>query len=673
VPSPLLMAPEELRSLAARAITALYDEQALNPFGDSEEYARGSRRVRVAIEALRFCASAAAALRDVGLLPLLVQAIQILEHYNDDDEGAIYSAMRGIEELLRQGGELSPQVRALARHERPFIRMQLAWGLRPRAAPELSLLKELASDPVAEVREAARSSLGAQQETGWWQGKFSRDPLLALSPEEQERLGPVFEELSPLLDNRRLSAEQAARLTALAEQLPDEALLDLARTLLADYELARFGGFLPLGGLALRRGGAGALLYRLLARWSSHSRGYSAGETAAEMLRELPVEVRLDACRELLALIAAAEPAARAAYKGPNPYRGAATVVAKAWPAEADPSPVLEAILALPEAPGEVDASGSTLCDLFRRKDLDTAPLLERFLSAHLSGCKGPWSRVAGAVREVLERASPERLRPAAGRALESGDDSLVAWGLLGLLGRLHDPDRDPAPTLLLQGFFEDPRYRRLIYEHSYDGLGQRALPFTRAELRRGSLGFLEAAQTMLAIDRVYGGLVDTIGDEEDEGAYQRKLQAELDAFLGPGERRGPPTEEEWRRYRAARDAHAFPASEELKGWSKALQIFPVGEWSPEDRAFLQRAIGRYREDAPDIDIWLAHALSTRPLPEYLPVLDELLAGDRDGSSDTFKRSRKRARKKLGLTAPPAPPVGAQDSWMDEEEEDDDL
>lgn len=176
----------------------------------------------------------------------------------------------------------------------------------------------------------------------------------------------------------------------------------------------------------------------------------------------------------------------------------------------------------------------------------------------------------------------------------------------------------------------------------------------------------------MLAIDQVYGGLANVLGITTEEEAKERrkKGQEKLKAFWGSEELWGPPTEEEWRHYRASRDAHAFPLPRKKgeDGWNNALRIFPEGPWHPEDQAFLLRAMELFRAGEADLGLLCAVAIGANPTREHLPLLDEILANSTEHLK-LLRRQKRRAFRKLGI---PWEQAGAQNEhgWADEEDED---
>jgi hypothetical protein len=227
--------------------------------------------------------------------------------------------------------------------------------------------------------------------------------------------------------------------------------------------------------------------------------------------------------------------------------------------------------------------------------------------------------------------------------------------------------------------FFAEPRFRRVLVGR--DDLAAHALPLLRQELRAGKLAWPEAEVAMRIIEHLYGGIADSgyfrrrARTPAEAEAQLRRQRAEFRPFLGPKALQGPPTDEEWRLYRAARGQHA------LRGydvWRVALEILPEGPWAPDDRALLEHALEVARNVDRAVALPIAIALAAKPSEPDLPLFDELLR--LTGDDAHIRRCRRLARERLGLgaatdaqadRAPPSVRAVPSGEWMDQEDEDD--
>jgi hypothetical protein len=197
---------------------------------------------------------------------------------------------------------------------------------------------------------------------------------------------------------------------------------------------------------------------------------------------------------------------------------------------------------------------------------------------------------------------------------------------------------------------FALPRYRAMFLA---DGdLGKRALPLLRAELRAGQLGFEEAATTLHLVNRLYGGLavdpmlrITSEPSSEQQEEERREERRALDAFLGPEHLQGPPTEEEWRAFRALRDQHQHRG---VRDWGAGLMALPDGPWHPEDRAFLDRALAARRDGLAGIDHFIAMAVAAHPDRSGLAIFAEMRGWPGVGR-DFLSRLQRRLMEAIGL------------------------
>jgi hypothetical protein len=654
--NPQLLSAKELRRLAEEALDTLYDDEETGIFQSKER----SYQIATSIAALRFCAANAATLKEVSLLPSLIEAIEALGFYNDEGGDLLYVTLRAIKTLLPLAPLLPKEALALVSHRRPEFRAALAEGLPATNTQALELLEVLAIDSSAEVRGPAQRKLSSLREIPWWAGKFSSDPLALLGDEDKSTLKPILEDLCKLLDLTYASKEQSAQVASLAEKLPEALLFALARRALSDFEQVR-GWQRSLLGVILRRPGGCPLVWELMSlHWSNAEFGFAMGYLIADVMGGMSSEARASICLEFLDYLSAPE-VASAKHK---PQRGVVDVIVKSWPSEVDPSPILEAILL-----EKISASGIT--ELFKRQELNIEPVLDRFVEAHAAGYPGAWNSLSTVGQELISRAPIEVLQRAVALSLNSENDELALWGLRQRINKSYDEQHDPPRYVLMEQLFAVPRYRTLIYKDIE--LRPYALPLLRRELVSKPLSFSEASNIMRCIDGVYGGLEFILKDLHAASAEkQEKRREELELFFGPEALRGPASEAEWRCYRALREPpqEADNPEARLEFWSNALHILPSGPLPPEDKTFLQGALQRRESGERIPGLWLGFALALDPLPEYLPFLEKV-ATEKD--QDLTKRIHQAIEKLRGpTTSIPTKETTTKETrpidWIDEDD-----
>jgi len=662
----------ELRDLAERALAEL---DALEEEGPAwhlspAQIDRSYWRRRAAVEALRLCGAAAAVLGEPSLAPLLARALDAVDGRKDHRGGDLGVIADGLERALA-GGAPANVVADLADHHDARIRRALAGGLRPVGAPERALLEQLARDPDAEVRKPARETLAALGEVPWWTGKWSRDPLAALAPDEAERHRAAIERIAEILDMRRYTAAQHdEELAALAATLPDALAVDLAETALSarcaeDTKLPALGAV-----MAAREGGLAAL-FRLCERWARLPY-FRAGAEHFRMVAGMPEGRRLDACLAL----------ARRALELTDGPRGGdddsarvmAALAGHGFPPDADPTPLVDLLVPRP-ARAWRDMIAYELLAAVRERPSLPAPLEERMFEAWAAGLPGGWGQLIGAISARIDRAPLATRRRLAERAAGAADERTACWALSLLALEAHDPDRDPPRDEVVRRYWEDHDRRRLLLGHHGDA--HLLVPRLREALRRGALDFPTAVATIRAMGRLWGGVVRFVFAEgvrpppaEDE---LRDAQQKYGGCFGPSDPRGPIGEADWTALRAARashftwDDHAF---------LMALAALPEGPWHPDDRAVLDRAVA-YAEasDRGLLDTCAYAVRSKMSTADDLPLLARLrsLALEPD-DRDTIDCQIRGAREDLGLPPPPDEEEGADAAgesapareWMDD-------
>jgi hypothetical protein len=681
-PDPVLATAAEIRRIASRA-EALFDVIFSEDDDDDDELLdfsaerqRAGQRINAAIEALRFCALAAGELGDPKLLPVVAQAIETCKRFDDHSDDHPSTLGVGLTLLLQAGAPVDQDVKRLAQDRDARIREAVAEGLTPRGEAELALLEALSTDGIAQVRNAAKKTLAKVREVAWWKGKFASDPVARLSPEDAERYKSTFERLSSILDLARYYLpKNEAELVELADALPDPLAVEVAEMILSTQD--PYGIRLPsLGTMMLRRPGGTAAFIRICAGLSEQRTRYLTGGELSQMFLPLPRELRIAASKELTAYAVSLSDEERCEQTG-NPARLVAETVARAWPPGEDPTPLLDALLTLPEAEEyALDWVACSLDEVFIQEGADPTPIIERAVEAHLAGYPGGWKNIRSAIHTVLQRASGLPLRAAAEQSILRDHENDMRWGIERLLSNAYDPSRDPPLAEMVARLYAEPRYRKAI--RASPELCKRALPLYRADLRAGKLEFLEATAAMAAIGELYGEVSRATfvphsfhrsKEKIDEG--RREEVAKLDAFLGPPELRGPPTEAEWRALRAARTEYVAAEEHDLADIFKTL---PEGPWDPEDRAALELVIREFRGGDLDLTIPLALALSAKPEECDLPLFEALLKEGTANEVPLIRTCRAFAMRELGIE--PTPTTKAEqkagegdddDAWPDEE------
>jgi hypothetical protein len=631
---------------------------------DQDERVRSNNlSIYCATEALRFCAVAAAALREPGLGDIVVGVVDHLTDFESRAANHHRTAFEALSDLLAAGLRADKQVCGLAQSENAELREAVARGLRPLGDQERALLEQLASDPVAAVRKSAKKSLAGAAEVPWWNGKWKSDPAVRLLPGESASCGPALRRASELLE---LSSHALGNGDALAElvgelgKLPGELAVEAIEQVCRASERYQLKSLQPLVLHMLERAEGLAAFERLVEHWGRSDAGLHHRDALPKIALAAPSETRLALWQRLIALVTAAPIGERSAVSR-SPAFLAGAIAGEIWPPEVDVSPVLDAVLALHD-----DSLGPYKHDYARRHvaaalvlpGVDPAPVLGRLVEARLAGYPGAWKGIGDVADALLARAPREVIRETAERALPSKDAPTLAWALGQLLGAAFDPALDGSPCERAGVLLAEPRLRAVILEH--DRLVDRVLPVLRSELRRDLLSCAEAVETFEGIARLYGGLAVTSALEharrtgepaEALERSRREAQAKVSVFLGPPELAGPPTQAEWEALRRARAANEPAEVEERSSlWRRTLS---EGPWTPQERAELETLMGHFRAGEVDaLEYDLAAGIGSKPDLELLPLLDEIVARCNTDMRPLAKRYRADARKALGIAPP---------------------
>lgn len=625
---PCWVTASEIRELVRRAFAEL------EAIDDQEERAgwrapkavrqRIAERVDAVSDALRFCASASVLVADPSLLHVLVPAVEWLADHRDYREPCVAVAAEAMRTALALGGR-AELVEDLVEHRLPSIRRAVASGLSPDDPTGRKLLERLARDQDVEVRTPARAALSKVRDIPWWTGKWSRDPLEGLSPEEAEQHRSAIEAIVEILDRPRRGSLQRPEfddeLAAHVRTLPDGIAIDVAEMALSAFRANDTE--LPAVGAAMveREGGTAALL-RLCEKWEKLPHFY-LGKSHVAMVASASTERRLSVC---LSLAERAAELSRRSAAEENPVASLmASLAGDAFPADCDPEPLFLLGMSTPMR----DKYGGVPYLLFKpigESNAISPGFLERLFDAFVEGRTGHWQLTRGLIEQQIEKAPVSVRRALAERAIASSDETSVRWGISSVLLKVHDPERDPAPYELAGRFFDDPRTRRAVTKFAHQSYVM--VPYLREALRRDALEFMEAATAIEAIGNLWGGVVMVFFGERPTPSQRmaalEKARSFCESCLGPEHLRGPVTDEEWAAFRRARARH--PTWDE-DAFDSALRSMPDGaDWHPEDRALFERAMDAVATKGFAVASWLALVLRNKGSREHLPLLKRICA-----------------------------------------------
>jgi hypothetical protein len=680
---------------ATDAIDALLDgaEEEAEDIVDAESLRDSARRMEYLLDALRFCAVAAAQLRDPSLGDVVIGAVEQLAPYDDDATSARACAHRAVSAMLAAGCLGIDAARELAKSPHADLRQEIAESLPPRGEPERALLRDLAGDPVAAVRRAAKEKLRALADVPWWHGKWRTDPAAGLLPGEAEGAGPALARASAILDQplHRLFGRDGGlvpELLAELAKLPPPLAVEAIELFCASAETYYLGQAAPLLSRMLALPGGLDAFERMLAGWSRADRMHYLKARLIELVKGQPDELRRAACDRLLA-VAAAAPWAERCLPGGTAAWLAASIVAEAWLPSADVTPLLDALLAFERdapprdqrsSPREMDHVSAELAGALRLEGVDPAPVLDRLCEARIAGYPGEWNGIGHRADALLARAPREALRRTAQRALDASEDTdTLRWAAVYLLGRGFDPALDGPPEDRVAAFFSSPRLRAALFS---DGdLVDRALPHLREQLRRDALTFDEAAAVVASIGRLHGGVADTIGHPSVplpplEGRRRAAREA-VGPFLGPPDLQIPVTPAEWDALdRARRAADQVPPRGDVMRWTQLLR---EGPWTPAERAEFDVYYEEFLGGEAGLAYPLAIALLAKPEAELVPRMDELFSRTEPSARRLLRGYRDALYEALGREPPPDPGAAAKPeeaaegsaAWGDEDDESD--
>jgi hypothetical protein len=658
----------EIRELAASALASL-DHQADVDWENREAMRAADLRCAEAKAALRLCAAAAALNGDRGFLPDLERWADALEGYQDDNVSARDDVLEAVKEMLADGAAVTVEVRRMARSRRSDMRRAVAQGLKPRVEGARELLEALSQDSDPYARQAAREKLATLGEVPWWYGKFRSDPLLRLSDEDGVRLRPTLMGIAEWMDLATYARK--GREHVLVEhvcKLPDALALEVAEQFLSSWteryaeqaaEIARH--------VAARERGT-ELVWRLVeAASAGEDHRITAAHSIERLFQDADADLRERVGRELLARAAATTGSLEARVT-------AARIVASLWPDECDPTPVLDAFVALPKGdPASDDFRRMYLGQCLERETLDLGPVTDRLVEAFKDGCPGPYARLRGVVERAVGSLDPAIQRRLASEALAGDDEQRRTWALCRLCGPLYDEAIDGERWEFAGKLMSDERNRALLVKAE---TRQRLVPLLREQLVADLLTLEEASMTMLAIGEIHGGVKDVRGyfaKPEDAAERRRKAREAQADWIEAGQ--GPPTAAEWAAFRRlSRRAIEDDASNP----ETLLVCIPEGPWQAADRELLDALVRRFDaardEKAIGSLAWrIGSVMLGNPIEEDLPRLVSVAERDRRASPTTgsvLDMLLERFRDALGLQPDDVKAVTTTTTeWMDEPED----
>ena len=502
-----------------------------------------------------------------------------------------------VEEILPLQPEITNRIRECARSRSSTLRASTAKGLGARAVRSLQgmgdevdaeaarMVVALTNDADAQVRKQARASLAGLAPPAWLTF-FPSDPLASRSASDAARFRAPLDAAAEALE-KGLYRHTQALVDAIA-LLPD----DLAEPILEAW--MRMRGALSVEGAAtlLDRWLRGDESGERLLRWLLDEKQDEAllqGEAVALALRRTPPAQIIASCLSIAEELARSEVSLRQ-------YQ-LSQVLERAWPAEADRIPLLEAALgtSIQEA-GNTPAAKRNDAALFqlalaRGPGLD--PLIDVLIEAFLAGAPGRWQSTVWRLEQTTLTFRDPRLRAYAERQLHEEGKGMT-WALEYLLGTGHDPNTDAPIEQILNTFVRQPTTRATVLK--MPNLAGKA----KATLRTMLL------QTDLAPEELMG-LASTVS----------RAYVQLDPLTK--ERVFDFTDDEMKAIRSARVL--LKKDDDVVTALGLLPTFPG--WTDEDHAFVTETVRRFGDGR--MSLMLSLTFEKAASPTLLPLAEELL------------------------------------------------
>ena len=476
--------------------------------------------------------------------------------------------------LLRRGAPISKTVRVMAGSRDRNVRLAVARGL-PLDNPEArALLEGLRADPDRYVRKLALERLPPSEPSAWWAGKFDSDPIPRLGEADDEVIAALRTAALFIDRDRQLQQAMLPQLEQALTRLPAPILFELVRRFVVFDRIAVGYGSM-LAELMRRPNGSTELWTMMAKRVPTKFDHVHVHLIVRELARQWDPALVEQLCRDLLKGLVERRHQPR--------LDGMAMLVesllADLWPAGLPGALVLDAWETLA---ADAPALAEEIMPLLHHAKIDLRPELARLL-------------VLAERDEKLERAlsaTAARLDPGARHAfVERGFASpsqAVRALALEQLGTLPPDSSQGSIDATISRFWSEPALRKAITSNIQ--LGEAFCPFLRRQLRAHALSLREAAATLGAIGRLWGGVAD--GDRRDRESAAKLEQ--LAAWHEGATEIGPPTEEEWVAWRTLRRRRL--EEEPRTSAQLLLSVRPPGPLEPDDRAVLDQLITPWRE-----------------------------------------------------------------------------
>ncbi len=455
--------PHDLIARADALLAALADDETVS--------LPAARNAHVdAAEAYRFAAALLGARGRPEDLPLLAQLHAQVERSARFPRSVRDAFEVTLAALVGASSPTLPVIEALAHSDDADQRRLIAAHLPIDTALGRDRVAALLVDPSGEVRAAARQRL-PDAAPPWWSAAFSRDPLPFLASGDAAALEPA---LRAIVDGIDRAADDPAPLYPAFAALPTPLLFDAVQRIFAagPEQVTWERPLLPL--LLERPGGLAALRACLAAvEWPWTLRAPDRQPWLLPGSPERRAELALALADELLTVDE---------DETDDPVSALlAELLAPEWPVEIDPAPLIERALARPQA-----AYRNLLMSCLSG-NAHVAVWAARMLEERLAG-GGPLEALLDWFGPAIVEAAPASVvRPFAERAL--GVPSCFGWAVKELLGRCHEPERDPPVAELAQAWLADPRMATAVR----DARGDLVREWLRARLASGQATLKDA------------------------------------------------------------------------------------------------------------------------------------------------------------------------------------
>ncbi len=362
------------------------------------------------VAAVRLWAAAAGLLGDAGAFDRLLARVD--DGWLEEEDDAVGTIASAAMRLAGSDRALRARLYRLVRHPGYKLREALIRWLDPRNPDERAALLELGADTYF-LGRWARDRANDAAPLEWWEAQFSSDPLAGLAPSTAQRARPVLKEYI------------AAKEADYPKEVDTESLLSLFRRMPARARVAAAGPFLRLDEVD---GEHRATVVQLIARTPGSAKVVADAiatthpwdyPNLADALSKvpLPLSFRRALSKELLDKIRAAPMAELLADK--KPIRSVAQALAKAWPNEDDPRPLIDPLVDWGGKTSEYFDASSFLGDTITRAAKGRRWVKPLVREALADGLTGKWEHLAPVIERLAETLSPDERHRIAVDALD--------------------------------------------------------------------------------------------------------------------------------------------------------------------------------------------------------------------------------------------------------------